>query len=54
LIRAGTDDGKPSVVADPDSSVSQSYRQIARKLAANLWLHSLDAKALPDIEISDD
>jgi ATP-binding protein involved in chromosome partitioning len=54
LIRAGTDDGKPSVVADPDSSVSQSYRQIARKLAANLWLHSLDAQALPDIEISDD
>lgn len=53
-IRADADSGKPSVAADPDSSVSQSYRQIARKLAANLWAHHLDAQALPDIEISDD
>ena len=53
-IRADADSGLPSVAADKGSSVSQTYRAIARKLSANLWLHNLDAQALPDIEISDD
>lgn len=53
-IRADVDAGVPSVAADPESSVSQGYRQIARKLAANLWLHQLDAKVIPDIEIAED
>lgn len=53
-IRADADGGKPSVAADPESSISQNYRGIARKLSANLWTHHLDALALPEIEISDD
>lgn len=53
-IRSDADNGKPSVAADPESSISQNYRGIARKLSANLWTHNLDAQALPDIEISDD
>jgi len=53
-IRADADRGVPSVAADAESNVSQLYRTIARKLAANLWLHNLAAQAMPDIEISDD
>ena len=53
-IRADADSGKPSVAADAESTVSLAYRRIARKLAANLWCHQLDAQALPDIEITDD
>lgn len=53
-IRADADGGRPSVAADAESTVSLAYRQIARKLAANLWCHQLDAQALPDIEITDD
>jgi ATP-binding protein involved in chromosome partitioning len=53
-IREDADRGKPSVVADPESSVSQIYRTIARKLSANLWLQNLQAEPVPDIEITDD
>ena len=35
-IREETDAGKPTVVAEPDSRVSQIYREIARKAAAKL------------------
>lgn len=53
-IRENADKGTPSVAADPESAVSQKYRAIARKLAANLWLYNLNSQLLPDIEISDD
>ena len=53
-IRAHADAGAPSVVADPESSVSKIYGQVARKLAANLWLQYLQADSLPNIELSDD
>ncbi len=53
-IREDADKGKPSVAANPESAVSQIYRSVARKLAANLWLQNLDAVAMPDIEVSDD
>jgi ATP-binding protein involved in chromosome partitioning len=53
-IREDADNGKPSVVADPESAISQIYRTIARKLAANLWLQNLHSAQVPDIEISDD
>jgi ATP-binding protein involved in chromosome partitioning len=53
-IRADADSGKPSVVANPESAVSQLYRDIARKLSAKLWLQNLDAQAFPSIEMSDD
>ncbi len=35
-IRAQTDNGKPSVVADPESDIAQNYREIARRVAARL------------------
>ncbi|MCU0970249.1 MAG: Mrp/NBP35 family ATP-binding protein, partial [Gammaproteobacteria bacterium] len=41
-IREETDSGKPTVVAEPDSRISQIYREIARKAAAKL---SLQAKS---------
>lgn len=53
-IRKDADSGKPSVAADKESAISHTYRAIARKLAANLWVHNLNAQAMPEIEISDD
>lgn len=53
-IRETTDSGKPSVATDPESAISLGYRALARKLAANLWLHNLAAVAGPEIEISED
>ncbi|KAA6187424.1 iron-sulfur cluster carrier protein ApbC [Thiohalocapsa marina] len=44
-IREETDSGKPSVVADPESRVSQIYREIARKTAAKLSLQAKDYAA---------
>jgi ATP-binding protein involved in chromosome partitioning len=44
-IRQETDSGKPSVVADPDSRISQIYREIARKTAAKLSLQAKDYAA---------
>jgi ATP-binding protein involved in chromosome partitioning len=44
-IREETDSGKPSVVADPDSRISQIYREIARKTAAKLSLQAKDYAA---------
>jgi len=44
-IRQETDGGKPSVVADPESRVSQIYREIARKTAAKLSLQAKDYAA---------
>ncbi|MCF7992098.1 MAG: iron-sulfur cluster carrier protein ApbC [Thiohalocapsa sp.] len=44
-IREETDGGKPSVVADPDSRISEIYREIARKTAAKLSLQAKDYAA---------
>ena len=41
-IREETDSGKPTVIAEPDSRISQIYREIARRAAAKL---SLKAKS---------
>ncbi|MEX1032069.1 MAG: iron-sulfur cluster carrier protein ApbC [Cellvibrionaceae bacterium] len=53
-IRQQADGGKPSVIADPESPVSQVYRQIARLAGAQLWQINRNAAAAPDITISDD
>jgi len=53
-IRQDADSGKPSVAADKESKISYLYRDIACKLAANLWSQNANAVAMPDIEISDD
>lgn len=52
-IREDADSGNPTVVADPESEISQQYTAIGQKIAAELWLHS-QTSALPDIIISDD
>jgi ATP-binding protein involved in chromosome partitioning len=44
-IRVETDGGKPSVAADPDSRISEIYREIARKTAAKLSLQAKDYAA---------
>ena len=51
-IREETDSGKPTVVAEPDSRISQIYRAIARKTAAKLALQAKDyAAKFPSIVI---
>ncbi|HKK14005.1 MAG TPA: iron-sulfur cluster carrier protein ApbC [Gammaproteobacteria bacterium] len=44
-IREETDSGKPSVVADPDSRISQIYREIARRTTAKLALQAKNLAA---------
>jgi ATP-binding protein involved in chromosome partitioning len=44
-IRQETDSGKPTVVAQPDSRISEIYREIARKTAAKLSLQAKDYAA---------
>jgi len=51
-IREGTDSGKPSVVADPESKIAKIYREIARKAAAKLALQAKSyASKFPNIVI---
>ncbi|MEI6412948.1 MAG: iron-sulfur cluster carrier protein ApbC [Pseudomonadota bacterium] len=51
-IREETDNGKPTVVAEPESRISQIYREIARKVAAKLSLQAKDyAARFPSIVI---
>jgi len=51
-IREETDGGKPTVVAEPDSQISQIYREIARRTAAKLALMKKDyASKFPNIVI---
>ena len=41
-IREGVDDGKPTVAIAPDSTITQAYRAIARRTAAQLALKARD------------
>ena len=51
-IREETDGGKPTVVAEPDSRISQIYREIARKTSAKLALQAKSyAAKFPNIVI---
>ncbi len=54
-IREETDSGKPTVVADPDSRISQIYMEITRRTAAKLSLKTKDyAARFPQIVIQND
>lgn len=44
-IREGVDNGKPTVAIDPDTRISQIYREIARKTSAKLSLRAKDYSA---------
>ena len=53
-IREQADSGMPTVVADPDGALAQSYREIARSLAARLSLRRLEGtRSAPLIVMSD-
>ncbi|SDW53152.1 iron-sulfur cluster carrier protein ApbC [Marinobacter mobilis] len=54
-IREQTDSGNPSVAAEPDSEVARRYRDIARRVSANLSQREANLSApIPSISISDD
>jgi MinD-like ATPase involved in chromosome partitioning or flagellar assembly len=40
-VRIGGDKGIPIVAADPDCAVSQAFLEIAKKVAAQISIHSL-------------
>lgn len=51
-IREGVDSGRPTVAIQPDSTVAESYREIARKVAAKLALRAKDYSAkFPNIVV---
>ncbi|AXQ28445.1 iron-sulfur cluster carrier protein ApbC [Solimonas sp. K1W22B-7] len=52
-IRQQADSGTPTVAADPESDLSQLYRDIARRAAAGLAYGTAD-DAFPTIEVTDD
>jgi ATP-binding protein involved in chromosome partitioning len=52
-IRQQMDDGRPTVIAAPDSEIAQRYREIARRASAQI-AYGAPGAAFPTIEISDD
>ncbi len=51
-IRVDSDDGRPTVVADPDGRLAQIYREIARRVSAKLSLTRKDfSSKFPNIVI---
>src|SRR3546814_14699101 len=50
-IRQQADDGRPTVLAAPDSDIAQRYREIARRAAAPI-AYGAPSAAFPTIEIS--
>ena len=54
-IREQADAGRPTLVAEPDGTIAQNYRDIARHLAALVARQAADsASAFPNIEITDE
>ena len=53
-IRQQADSGTPSVAADPDGEYAQIYRNVSRKIAANLAVNNRQNAAAPSIVVSND
>jgi len=53
-IREDLDSGVPTVIKSPESASGQRYRQVALKLAANLWQQSKAQAAGPELVFSND
>ena len=54
-IRIDTDEGKPTMVKDPDGPVGIQFREVARRIAAKLSLQARDyTQAFPKIMIQSD
>lgn len=52
-IRENVDNGRPSVAVDPNSPESTIYREIAAKVACDIWVRSKSASG-PIISMTDD
>ena len=53
-IRAETDGGRPTVVAEPESALGQAYIDMSRRIAARLaFAGDLAKPVFPKIEIED-
>ena len=54
-IREDADSGHPTVIADPDNIISETYRSIATRLAARLAKQGKDySSVFPNIVIKND
>ncbi len=54
-IRLQADNGKPTVVSDPDSEVAEIYKSVARKVAVSIAAKNKDfSSKFPSIKISKD
>ena len=52
-IRLQADNGKPTVVSDPDSEVAGLYKEVARKVALSIAAKNKDfSSKFPSIKIS--
>ena len=52
-IREQTDAGRPTVIADPDGTIAQSYKEIARKVAVRIAEKAKDMSLkMPTIKVS--
>ncbi len=52
-IREQADAGRPTVVAEPDGAIAQSYKQIARKVAVRIAEKARDMSLkMPAIKVS--
>jgi ATP-binding protein involved in chromosome partitioning len=52
-IRQETDEGRPTVVADPTSRIGTAYLDTARRTAARLSVAALQASGFPKITVED-
>ena len=54
LIREQADNGKPTVVAEPECQISMVYQELARLVGARIVLQAAAAQAMPTIVVSED
>ncbi|OED44849.1 ATP-binding protein [Endozoicomonas sp. (ex Bugula neritina AB1)] len=54
MIREQADDGKPTVVSEPESQITMVYKDMARRMTAKLHQRNKQAPAAPVISMSDD
>jgi ATP-binding protein involved in chromosome partitioning len=52
-IRQQSDDGRPTVIAEPDGTLARAYIDVARTTAAQLSLRTAKAEAFPKISVED-
>jgi ATP-binding protein involved in chromosome partitioning len=52
-IREETDEGHPTVIADPDGRIGRAYLEMARRAAARLSVAALAGPAFPQITVED-